>query len=196
MKSPQPLIPLEKFEESWQLCSSFSSWAWRVVVELKDDVAAVFGPDIFQQIVITIHAFILCFPTPLPPACDEATMLWHTLVSADFKAFLDSCSLLETLVLNDEDVWLSLMCSMTFSNEHSGMHCLAKILEFIDCSDYCPLWKEQLNDSTQHKHSFEFCKAALINMSTHSHPGARSPPTPQPRLHLCSLSHEWAVQMP
>lgn len=38
-RSPQPLIPPGEFEESWQLRSGFSSWAWRVAVELKDDGA-------------------------------------------------------------------------------------------------------------------------------------------------------------
>ena len=38
-KNPQPLIPPGEFEESWQLRSGFSSWAWRVAVELKDDGA-------------------------------------------------------------------------------------------------------------------------------------------------------------
>ena len=166
------------------------------MVELKDDAAAAFGPDIFQQIVVTICAFIPRFPTLLPPACDEATTLQRTLVSTDFKAFLDFCSLLETLALDDEDVWLLLTRGMTFSNEHGGVRCLAKILKFIDRGDYCPLWKDQLNDSAQHERSFDFCKAALINMSTHSRPGACILPTPQPRLRLRPSSHEWAVQMP
>ena len=81
-----------------------------------------FGPDIFPQIIVTIHAFILRFPTPLPPAFDEATALRRTLISTDFEAFLHSYLLLETPL-----------------DEHHGMRCLARILEFIDRGDYCPL---------------------------------------------------------
>ena len=130
-----------------------------------------FGPDIFPQIVVTIHTFIPRFPTPLPPAFDKATTLQCTLVSTDFKVFLHSYSLLETPL-----------------DEHCGVHCLAGILKFIDRGDYCPLWKDQPNDSAQCEHPFDFCKAALINIATHSHPGAPIPPTPQPRLHLRLIS--------
>ena len=156
----------------------------------------MFGPDIFPQILVTIRASIPPFPTPLPPAFDEATTLRRMLISADFEAFLDSCSPLESLALDDEDVRLSLTRGMTFLNEHSGVRRLAKILEFIDCHDYCLLWMDQPNDSAQHERSFDFCKAALINnISTHSRPGARILPTPQPHLRLRFSSQEWAAQM-
>ncbi|SRR6266404_3294786 len=36
---PQPLIPPGEFEESWQLRSGLSSWAWRAIGELKDNGA-------------------------------------------------------------------------------------------------------------------------------------------------------------
>ena len=36
-RSPQPLIPPGEFEESWQLRSGLSSWAWRATGELKDN---------------------------------------------------------------------------------------------------------------------------------------------------------------
>jgi hypothetical protein len=123
---------------------------------------AVFGPDILPHIVVAIRAFVPPFPTPLPPAFEEATALRRTLVSADFEAFLDSCSLLETLALDDEDVRLSLARGMTFPDEHGGVRCLAEILEFIDRGDYHPLWKDQPNDTAQRERSFDFCKAALI----------------------------------
>ena len=166
------------------------------MVELKDDAAAAFGPDFFLQIIITIRASIRPFLTLLPPAFDEVTTLRRTLVSANFEAFLDSCLPLESLTLDNEDVWLSLTHGMTFLNEHGGVCRLAKILEFIDCRDYCPLWKDQLNDSAQHERSFDFRKAALINnISTHSRPGACIPPTPQPHLRLPFSSQEWATQM-
>ena len=130
-----------------------------------------FGPDIFPQIVVTICTFIPCIPTPLPPAFDKVTTLQCTLISTDFKVFLHSYSLLETPL-----------------DEHCGVRCLAGILEFINHSDYCLLWKDQLNDIAQHEHPFDFCKAALINIATHSHPGAPILPTPQPRLHLHLIS--------
>jgi hypothetical protein len=84
-------------------------------------------------------------------------------VSADFEAFEESCSLLEALALDDEDVRLSLARGMTFPDEHGGVRCLAEILEFIDRGDYHPLWKDLPSDSgAQRERSFDFCKAALI----------------------------------
>ena len=83
-------------------------------------------------------------------------------MSADFEAFEESCSLLEALALDDEDVRLSLARGMTFPDEHGGVRCLAEILEFIDRGDYHPLWKDLPNDSAQRERSFDFCKAALI----------------------------------
>ena len=34
-KSPAPQIPPEECDESWQLRSGLSSWAWRAIAELK-----------------------------------------------------------------------------------------------------------------------------------------------------------------
>lgn len=162
-RSPQPLIPPGEFEESWQLRSGLSSWAWRATGELKDNASAMFGPDILPQLVAPIRSFVPPFETPLPvPALDQATPLRRTLVSADFEAFEESCSLLEALALDDEDVRLSLARGLAFPDEHGGVRCLAEILEFIDRGDYHPLWKDLPNDSAQRERSFDFCKAALI----------------------------------
>ena len=96
-------------------------------------------------------------------AFDQATPLRRTLVSADIEAFQESCSLLEALALDDEDVRLSLARGMTFPDEHGGVRCLAEILEFIDRGDYHPLWKDLPSDGgAQRERSFDFCKAALI----------------------------------
>jgi hypothetical protein len=38
-RSPAPYIPPEEFDESWQLRSGLSSWAWRAIGELKDNGA-------------------------------------------------------------------------------------------------------------------------------------------------------------
>ncbi|KAH9001031.1 hypothetical protein EDB92DRAFT_2078658 [Lactarius akahatsu] len=160
-RSPQPRIPPGEFEESWQLRSGLSSWAWRATGELKDNAPATFGPDILPQLVAPIRSFVPPFQTPVP-AFDEATPLRRTLVSADFEAFEESCSLLEALTLDDEDVRLSLARGLTFPDEHGGVRCLAEILEFIDRGDYHPLWKDLPSDNAQRERSFDFCKAALI----------------------------------
>src|ERR1700752_2553935 len=43
-QSPAPHIPPEEFDESWQLRSGLSSWAWRAIGELKDNGAL--GPHL------------------------------------------------------------------------------------------------------------------------------------------------------
>ncbi len=108
-----------------------------------------------------IRSYIPPFETPAPPF-DQATPLRRTLVSTDLEAFEESCSLLEALALDDEDVRLSLARGMAFPDEHGGVKCLAEILEFIDNGDYHPLWKDLLGDGAQRKRTFDFCKAALI----------------------------------
>ncbi|KAI9446202.1 hypothetical protein H4582DRAFT_2164133 [Lactarius indigo] len=144
-RSPQPRIPPGEFEESWQLRSGLSSWAWRATGELKDNAPATFGPDILPQLVAPIRSFVPPFQTPVP-AFDQATPLRRALHSRS----------------TDEDVRLSLARGLTFPDEHGGVRCLAEILEFIDRGDYHPLWKDLPSDSAQRERSFDFCKAALI----------------------------------
>lgn len=121
----------------------------------------MFGPDVLPQLVTPIRSYILPSETPSPPF-DQVTPLRRTLVSTDLEAFEESCSLLEALVLDDEDVRLSLARGMAFPDEHSGVSCLVDILEFIDRGDYHPLWKDLPGDGAQRKRTFDLCKAALI----------------------------------
>jgi hypothetical protein len=122
---------------------------------------AVFGPDVLPQLVTPIHAYIPPYQTPSPPF-DQATPLRRTLVSADLEAFEESCSLLEALALDDEDVRLSLARGTAFPEEHGGVRCLTEILDFIDRGNYPPLWKDLPGDGVQRERTFDFCKAALI----------------------------------
>jgi hypothetical protein len=73
------------------------------------------------------------------------TPLWHTLVSTDLEV-LESCSLLEALALDDEDVRLSLACRRARWHR----------------SDYHPLWRDLPGDGAQRKHTIDFRNAALI----------------------------------
>lgn len=121
----------------------------------------MFGPDVLPLIVTPIRSYVPPFDTP-PPPFDQATPLRRTLVSTDLEAFEESCSLLEALALDDEDVRLSLARGLAFPDEHGGVSCLAEILEFIDRGDYHPLWSDLPGDGAQRKRTFDFCKAALI----------------------------------
>jgi len=81
-------------------------------------------------------------------------------VSADLEAFKGSCSLLEALGLDDEDVRLSLTRGTAFPDERGGIRSLAEMLVFIDRGDRHPPWKDLPGDGAQR--TFDFCKAALI----------------------------------
>jgi hypothetical protein len=116
---------------------------------------------VLPQLVTPIRAYIPPYQTP-PPPFDEATPLRRTLVSADLEAFEESCSLLEALALDDEDVRLSLARGTSFPDEHGGVRCLGEMLEFIEHGDYHPLWKDLPGDGAQRERTFDFCKAALI----------------------------------
>jgi len=83
------------------------------------------------------------------------------LVATDLEAF-ELCSLFEALVLDEEDVRLSLMHGTAFPDEHDSVRCLGEMLKVIDRGDYHPLWKDLPGDSLQHGRTFDFCKAALI----------------------------------
>jgi hypothetical protein len=78
------------------------------------------------------------------------------------ESFEESCSHLEALALDDEDVRLSLARGLAFPDEHGGVRCLSNILDFIDHGDYHPLWKDLPGEVAQRERSFDFCKAALI----------------------------------
>lgn len=119
------------------------------------------GPDVLPQLVVPIRAYIPPFQTP-PPPFDQSTPLRRTLVAADLEAFEESCSLLEALALDDEDVRLSLARGTAFPDEHDGVRCLGEVLEFIDRGDYHPLWKDLPGEGPQRERTFDFCKAALI----------------------------------
>jgi len=121
----------------------------------------VFGPDVLPHLLTPIRSYIPPFQAPQSPF-DQATPLRRTLVSADFEAFEESCSLLEALTLDDEDVRLSLARGTAFPDEHGGVRCLAEVLEFIERGDYHPLWNDLPGEKVQRERTFDLCKAALI----------------------------------
>ncbi|KAI0316683.1 hypothetical protein OF83DRAFT_1193499 [Amylostereum chailletii] len=148
-------------QESWTLRSVLSSWAWRTLDELKDESRNLFGPE---SLPLFTQSLILYMPpvssqvsSGLPPS------LTKSLVSSDFDVFEGSCSSIESLVMDVEDVRLSLARGMTFPDEHQGVHCLADILRFIDLGTYHPLWSTDATAERSRKEkAFDLCKAALI----------------------------------
>jgi hypothetical protein len=78
---------------------------------------------------------------------------------ADWDVLEESCTLLESLSLDVEDVRLSLARGVPFPAEHNGVPCLSDVLDFIEKGDYPPLWS---SSGLGLEKKFDICKAALI----------------------------------
>ncbi|KAJ7097972.1 hypothetical protein B0H15DRAFT_823645 [Mycena belliarum] len=156
----------EAQEESWTLRSGVSSWAWRIIVDLKevkDETLQIFNPDVLPLLTPALAAF--CPPYPPGSRLFEAdSPMFNMLLHADFDVLEESCTLIESLSLDVEDVRLSLARGLNFSAEHGGVPCLCTILDFIENGDYPPFWQTALPEADRKRREkvFDNCKAALI----------------------------------
>lgn len=101
--------------------------------------------------------------SPFPP--DSA--IFGTLLNADLEALEESCTLIESLSLDVEDVRLALAREYRSSSEsHGDRPLLSVILNFIEHGSYSPLWRaaSTIGDAElkRKEKEFDMCKAALI----------------------------------
>ncbi|KAJ7452474.1 hypothetical protein B0H11DRAFT_293903 [Mycena galericulata] len=163
--SPDENTP-EAQEESWTLRSGVSSWAWRTIVELKevkDETLQIFNPDVLPLLTPALAAF--CPPYFSGSALFKAdSPMFNMLLHADFDVLEESCTLIESLSLDVEDVRLSLARGLNFPAEHGGVPCLCTILDFIEKGDYPPFWRTAFPEADRKRRErvFDNCKAALI----------------------------------
>ncbi|KAL0580235.1 hypothetical protein V5O48_001740 [Marasmius crinis-equi] len=154
-----------ELEEAWTLRTTLSSWAWRISMELKDvkdEAMAIFTPDVLPLLVDPLVAFST-HGSALPQHFTSSSLA-QTLLHADFENLEESCTLLESLSLDVEDVRLSLARGYQFPAEHSGIPCFDYILDFLEKGTISPFWKEMPAsfDSKRKEKGFDMCKAALI----------------------------------
>lgn len=122
----------------------------------------LFNPDALPFLTPTLLAFIPPYATPLPTSpFAKPSSTRSALIRADWDVLEESCTLLESLSLDIEDVRLSLARGVPFPAEHNGVPCLSNILDFIEKGAYPPLWSSSGLDSGLEK-KFDICKAALI----------------------------------
>lgn len=179
----------EAVYESWLTRAGLSNWAWRTISELKGEDeeeaeppsraggrdtslrAALFGPDALPLLVYNLRAFVP--PYPSAPAegssatADAIRPARAQLLSADFAALEETCSVLEGLCLDVEDARLALARGLAFpEGEHGGVRCLEDILTFVEHGDHPPLWAEELSaeERQRREKAFAFCKAAAIKV--------------------------------
>ncbi len=115
----------------------------------------------------TLTAFIPT--TSSPPISDVITPdldLYHDLLRADFDALEETCSLIESLSLDVEEVRCSLARGFQNSDEHDGVPCLQSILAFIEEGSYPKSWRlsSLVSDGEvkRMEKGFDICKAALV----------------------------------
>ncbi|KAK7014904.1 GTP binding protein [Favolaschia claudopus] len=156
----------EAQEESWSLRSTISSWAWKTIVnlkEVKDETLQIFNPDVLPLLTPALAAFCPPFASSSILFREDSDM-FSTLVQADFEVLEESCTLIESLSLDVEDVRLSLARGLNFPAEHGGVPCLCTILDFIETGDCPPSWATAFSepDKKRRERVFSNCKAALI----------------------------------
>lgn len=177
----------DEIEESWNLRSGLSSWAWREIQELKDTkddsmsltlcprkfkLTGAAGTPLFTQDVLPylVPPLILYTTkksqTPSSPPFPLDSQLFASLVLADFESLEESCTLIESLSLDLEDIRLSFARGYHFPAEHNDVPCLSAILDFIQDGNYSPLWKHVPTitgaELKRKEKEFDICKAALI----------------------------------
>jgi hypothetical protein len=87
--------------------------------------------------------------------------MFCNLLQTDFEALEESCTHIESLSLDIENVRISLAQGFKFPSAGSS---LSIILDFIEQGEYSPLWGNAPDDFdvSRKKKAFDMCKAALI----------------------------------
>lgn len=99
------------------------------------------------------------------PAVTSDDIFYTNLVEADFEVLEETCTLLESLSLDVEDIRLALARGYCFPAEHSGVRCFKTMVDFIENGSYPPTWNHPTisRDNRERKEKmFNICKAALI----------------------------------
>ncbi|EIW85225.1 hypothetical protein CONPUDRAFT_48689 [Coniophora puteana RWD-64-598 SS2] len=154
-------------EDSWTLRSGLSNWAWRLISELRDEARPVFEPSVLPYLVSSLISHTPpTLTVELVPAFTQPSDLRTLLLQADFDLFSESCSLIESLSLDVEDVRLSLARGFQFPAEHDGIPCLTAMLDFIQLGYYPPLWYKadtfEGHELRSKEKAFDDCKGAVI----------------------------------
>lgn len=118
------------------------------------------GPDVLCLLTPPLRFFAKPYPSPLAVGAPPPST---TLLQTDFEILEESCSLIESLCLDVEDVRLSLARGLVFPEEHQGVQCFSDMLDFIETANHPKLWTAFGEaDKTAKERSFDFFKAAVI----------------------------------
>lgn len=163
-------------ESLWSIRATLSNWSWREITELREDskfeicilykmpnnciAPAFLGPDILRFLTPPLRVFTRSY-SQVPETGTSAA--FTSLLQADFDVLEESCSLLESLCLDVDDVRLSLARGLVFPEEHHGVKCFSDMLDFIEDASYPTLWTSfAASERAAKERSFDFFKAAVI----------------------------------
>lgn len=177
----------DNFVEEWNLRCGISNWAWRTISALKDvqdeskSLSANHGIMMTQELgcvaLQILNSDILPWITaPLLKFCSAASSgsthladadpdLFDLLVQTDFDFLEESCTIIESLSLDVEDVRQELARATCYPAPDKPKPCLDAILDFIEYGCYPDEWKNPIFDDVDRKSkekAFDICKAALI----------------------------------
>ncbi|KAF6765164.1 hypothetical protein DFP72DRAFT_870286 [Ephemerocybe angulata] len=166
----------ETTKEAWTLRSGISSWAWRTVSELKDtkddpkdeSTRQILGPDVLPWVTPALSRFMPPYEIAANPSLLSDSSFYTNLVNTDFETLEETCTLLESLSLDVEDIRLALARGYCFPAEHLGVSCFKTMVDFIEDGSYPPTWNHPTisrDDRERKEKKFNICKAALINLA-------------------------------
>ncbi|KIK59870.1 hypothetical protein GYMLUDRAFT_44346 [Collybiopsis luxurians FD-317 M1] len=166
----------EELKEEWQIRSMVSGWVWRALVELKESKEEKEEKDEREQSLQSLAAkdipFLItalaAFTSPHMSTSSKSFStdpdLFSELLQTDFDALEESCTHIESLSLDVEDVRLSLARGFEHHSENPVGSSLRSILAFIEKGGPSPLWSNAPGDfdAPRKKKALEMCRSAMI----------------------------------
>ncbi|PPR03530.1 hypothetical protein CVT24_007016 [Panaeolus cyanescens] len=156
------------YEEEWEIRSAISSWSWRTISALKDvtdETLQILNSDVLPWITFPLLKYCPPNLADSSPLLDADPDLLYTLLSTDFEFFQQSCTIIESLSLDNDDIRFELPRSLCHVSQEEKLPCLSIILDFIEYGTYPPIWDSSVLDDQErsaNKKGLDMCKAALI----------------------------------
>ncbi|KAJ3733049.1 hypothetical protein DFJ43DRAFT_1070861 [Lentinula guzmanii] len=153
--------------EEWQIRNMLSAWVWRTLMELKevkDESLQPLSAKDLPFLTISLAAY-----TPPHTSTSSTSFLTHSemfceLLQTDLDSLEESCTFIESLSLDVEEIRLSLARGFRNPKDHPAGSSLRFILDFLEKGEYPSLWANAPNDFDlpRKQKAFDMCKAALI----------------------------------
>ncbi|KAJ4488004.1 hypothetical protein J3R30DRAFT_3280675 [Lentinula aciculospora] len=153
--------------EEWQIRCMLSAWVWRTLVELKeikDESLQPLSAKDLPLLTLSLVAFTRPHTSTFSTLFPVHSEMLFDLLQADFDSLEESCTLIESLSLDVEDIRLSFANGFKNPSEHPIGSSLRSILDFLEKGEYPSLWANAPEDFdvSRKRKAFHMCKAALI----------------------------------